>query len=170
MAKVSFSRAHYAGGLSGTKPERRASTLVATDEKIGTGFLSPKTGVVEWVNAVSVEIVGGQAAKSKVGAELAFGALGALGAKGSQDRTTVVVRTKDGQRAYYEVFRVSPAHVAGKLSPILSAAGVPLHDEAAPAAAQGASTADELRKLAQLRDEGILSPEEFEAQKAKLLG
>jgi hypothetical protein len=29
--------------------------------------------------------------------------------------------------------------------------------------------ADELRKLAELRDEGILSNQEFEAQKAKLL-
>ncbi len=32
------------------------------------------------------------------------------------------------------------------------------------------SVADELAKLAQLRDAGILSPDEFEAQKAKLLG
>lgn len=31
------------------------------------------------------------------------------------------------------------------------------------------SVADELAKLAQLRDAGVLSPEEFEAQKAKLL-
>jgi hypothetical protein len=32
-----------------------------------------------------------------------------------------------------------------------------------------ASTADELAKLARLRDEGVLSPDEFAAQKAKLL-
>ncbi|MBB5791405.1 SHOCT domain-containing protein [Jiangella mangrovi] len=31
------------------------------------------------------------------------------------------------------------------------------------------STADELTKLARLRDEGVLSPDEFAAQKAKLL-
>ena len=31
------------------------------------------------------------------------------------------------------------------------------------------STADELAKLARLRDEGVLSPEEFAAQKARLL-
>jgi len=35
--------------------------------------------------------------------------------------------------------------------------------------AGGASTADELLKLAQLRDQGVLSPEEFEAQRAKAL-
>ena len=33
----------------------------------------------------------------------------------------------------------------------------------------GQSNADELKKLAELRDSGVLSPEEFEAQKARLL-
>jgi Short C-terminal domain/Phospholipase_D-nuclease N-terminal len=33
----------------------------------------------------------------------------------------------------------------------------------------GASTADQLAKLADLRDRGVLSPEEFEREKAKLL-
>lgn len=32
------------------------------------------------------------------------------------------------------------------------------------------STADELQKLAQLRDQGVLTDEEFAAQKAKILG
>ena len=34
----------------------------------------------------------------------------------------------------------------------------------------GASTADELEKLVRLRDQGVISAEEFAAQKAKLLG
>lgn len=34
---------------------------------------------------------------------------------------------------------------------------------------QAGSTADELTKLAALRDQGVLSPEEFETQKARLL-
>jgi ABC-type multidrug transport system fused ATPase/permease subunit len=37
-------------------------------------------------------------------------------------------------------------------------------------AATSASTADELQKLAGLRDSGTITPAEFEAQKAKLLG
>lgn len=37
------------------------------------------------------------------------------------------------------------------------------------AAGSGGGTADELEKLAGLRDKGVLSNEEFEAQKAKLL-
>jgi hypothetical protein len=36
--------------------------------------------------------------------------------------------------------------------------------------AGGASMADELAKLVQLRDSGVLSPEEFAAAKAKALG
>jgi Short C-terminal domain len=36
-------------------------------------------------------------------------------------------------------------------------------------AAGGSSTADELTKLAALRDQGVLTPEEFAAQKARLL-
>jgi hypothetical protein len=48
------------------------------------------------------------------------------------------------------------------------------HRAPAPAAAgadtAASSTADELRKLAELRNEGILSEEEFQAQKERLLG
>jgi putative oligomerization/nucleic acid binding protein len=36
-------------------------------------------------------------------------------------------------------------------------------------AAQGPTFADELMKLASLRDQGVLSPEEFDRAKAKLL-
>jgi hypothetical protein len=38
------------------------------------------------------------------------------------------------------------------------------------AASSSSSTADELTKLAQLRDQGVITPEEFERQKTKLLG
>jgi hypothetical protein len=37
------------------------------------------------------------------------------------------------------------------------------------AAGTSSSTAEEITKLAELRDRGVLSPQEFEAQKAKLL-
>jgi hypothetical protein len=50
---------------------------------------------------------------------------------------------------------------------------IPPAAPAAPSTAEAtspASVADELMKLAQLRDAGVLTSEEFEAQKAKLLG
>jgi uncharacterized membrane protein YdbT with pleckstrin-like domain len=44
-------------------------------------------------------------------------------------------------------------------------------DQPAPRASQGApSTTTELERLAKLRDDGVLTEEEFEAQKAKVLG
>lgn len=42
--------------------------------------------------------------------------------------------------------------------------------EPAPAAAPQASMVDQLKELAQLKDSGILTEEEFAAQKAKILG
>ncbi len=41
---------------------------------------------------------------------------------------------------------------------------------AAPAPAAPADPADELRKLAELRDQGIITPEDFDAKKKQLLG
>ncbi|HYB86378.1 MAG TPA: SHOCT domain-containing protein [Streptosporangiaceae bacterium] len=38
------------------------------------------------------------------------------------------------------------------------------------AASSPASTADQLTKLADLRDRGVISPQEFESEKAKVLG
>jgi hypothetical protein len=38
-----------------------------------------------------------------------------------------------------------------------------------PAVGQGESVGDKLRQLASLRDDGIISAEEFEAKKAELL-
>lgn len=40
----------------------------------------------------------------------------------------------------------------------------------APAAAAGGSTVDQLKELAELKQQGILTEEEFTAQKAKILG
>ena len=52
-----------------------------------------------------------------------------------------------------------------QVNPVVQAAPAP----AAPAGPP-VDLADQLRKLATLRDDGILSEEEFAAQKAKLLG
>ena len=40
----------------------------------------------------------------------------------------------------------------------------------APAAAEGADSVEQLKQLGELRDSGVLTEEEFAAQKAKLLG
>jgi hypothetical protein len=48
--------------------------------------------------------------------------------------------------------------------------GVPLGDPPAPAAPTHADDLDRLEQLVRLRDAGALTPEEFEAQKARILG
>ena len=46
----------------------------------------------------------------------------------------------------------------------------PQYEEAAPAAGPSPEAIEQLKELAGLRDQGILSEEEFAAQKAKILG
>jgi hypothetical protein len=46
----------------------------------------------------------------------------------------------------------------------------PQYAEPAPAAAPAADPVDQLKQLAQLKEQGILTEEEFAAQKAKILG
>ncbi len=62
-------------------------------------------------------------------------------------------------------------NVRAKITPILKAAGVPFFGETPEISPpkSAADIADELRKLAALRDEGIITDEEFQAQKTKLL-
>lgn len=57
-----------------------------------------------------------------------------------------------------------------KLRATLDAAIVAQHTPQRAAPVPSGSLADELAKLAGLRDQGILSPAEFEQQKARLLG
>jgi hypothetical protein len=57
-----------------------------------------------------------------------------------------------------------------KLRAALDQAIAAQHAPQAPVAAVPASLADELTKLAALRDQGVLNPAEFEQQKARLLG
>lgn len=112
-------------------------------------------------------------AKSKVGAELAFGVLGGLGAKGAADRAFLSIYRNDGAAACYQIGKKSPQAVRAQLTPLLGKVGVrfldgPLTQVTATFSAQ-VSVADELAKLAALRDQGVLTPEEFDQQKANLL-
>lgn len=61
-------------------------------------------------------------------------------------------------------FRALASAVRARLDELLSPAAPP-----ATPAPGGASLADEIRKLAGLRDEGLLTDEEFQEQKRKLL-
>jgi len=130
----------------------------------------PRRAVVPWSNVASVSMESLTEAKSRLGAVLVFGVLGLL-AKGTADSTVIAVRLLDGGAVYYQAdlnFRDFRANV----TPILQSFGVTVTDESTrtpQVAPPVVSVADELAKLAQLRDSGVLTEEEFTAQKAKLL-
>lgn len=98
--------------------------------------------------------------------------LGPLGflTKTTKDQTVITVRTKAGDTVYYVINNSAPPIVRASIGPTLNAAGVPFYDEAVAApTTTPTSIADELAKLASLRDQGVLSESEFLAEKAKLL-
>lgn len=170
--KTSFTGVKYLGGLpEDPKPHSLEGNMWADEERIGLGTLSAKKQVVMWKDCKGVTVDGGQVAKSKVGAELAFGIFGGLGAKGATDRAFITIYRKDGAAALFQIEKKSPQAVRGQLTALLAKVGVPFLD--GPVQAQdnssGVSMADELSKLAALKEQGILTPEEFEKQKAKLL-
>ena len=176
MAK---SGASYLGGLSWA-PEPGWGSLTLNDEVIdltqhigSIGKTRYKSIVKIQVKAVEcVEIVSEQVAKSKAGAVLLFGVLG-LGAKGSEHRASMLVHLKSGQTGYFTIDDYSTHELAGKLTPWLQSIGVRLGPPVSevPAATAGpVSVADEIGKLGELKASGLLTDEEFAAEKARLLG
>jgi hypothetical protein len=121
----------------------------------------------------SVEIGGQEVANSKLSAVLLFGVLGGLGAKGSKSQATVIVRTTDGNAAYFTLDELTAVQARAKLAPVLRKARVPFSDEiqtgGAATTGPALDIAGRLRELAALRDDGILTEDEFAAQKARLL-
>ena len=171
------SGAYYHGGFSWA-PNPAYGALTLNDEFIeltgrpqGVIKTVTKSFVKVFLPAIeSVEITSEQVAKSKVGSVLAFGVLGGLAAKGSMDRGTLLVHLKNGQTGYFTIGDYSEAKLLGKLTPWLHGNNIPvrppLQESASP---QTISIADELTKLAGLRDSGILTNEEFDAAKQRLL-
>jgi hypothetical protein len=72
-----------------------------------------------------VTVDGGEVAKSKVGATLAFGVLGDLAAKGAMDRAFLAIYRNDGATAHFQIDHLSPQSLRAQLAPILFKVGVP---------------------------------------------
>lgn len=82
--------------------------------------------------------------------------------------TTVEVTTA-GDRVAFRVTKADAEQVRDTILRLMREPG-PFPAGVAPSAPAPASVAEELKKLADLRDAGVLSDQEFQAQKAKLLG
>lgn len=163
-------KAVYTGGLPEYSQPLRGG-LFLSNTAIGLGESGPEKAVVPLTDVASIEIADGTVAKSKVAATLAFGVLGATGSRGTKTELSVVVHLKTGSSAYF-LLPDSPEGrlaVRAKIGPLLHAAGIPFTDGAPAPAGQIPDIADQLRKLATLRDEGVLSPDEFDKAKARFL-
>ncbi len=175
---VWYGFSEYAGGLA-NEPKKRGSIMCFTGEALGIrtsrAFTNngnePKKVVIKWSDVASIEISSQQVAKSRLGATLLFGEIGALAASSTKNQTAVIVHTKDGQSAYYVIDKQNPINVKASIAPILQAVGVPFADQVQqPIQSAIPSAADELEKLAALKEQGVLTQEEFDAKKKQLLG
>ena len=144
-------------------------------EKVVPRPNNPRKFVIYWADCIGVTVDGGEIAKSRVAATVMFGVWG-LGAQDKETLTFLSIYRKDGAVACYRIPGTDPQGLRVRLRPLLLKVGVPFLDEPAavqvtpPAHTSPPSVADELAKLAALRDSGVISNEEFAAQKAKLLG
>ena len=86
-------------------------------------------GAISWDRIASIELNGGTAAKSKVGATVMFGVAGALGSAGTQDRTEMTVNLKDGNKAYYQIFGKSELAARAQLLQVMAQHGISFVDD-----------------------------------------
>jgi hypothetical protein len=92
-----------------------------------------------------------------------LGVLG-LAAKTSGDISYLNLNMKDGRCVVYQVKNLPPQKLRAQLLPVFRQVGVhKAGEEPGGPAPRGVSVADELTKLAGLRDQGIIDDDEFAA-------
>ena len=112
----------------------------------------------------SVELLGEEQAKSKVGAVILFGVLGGLAAKGRRNVTYLTVHLKSDDEVYYLVPERNHMEVRAALAPVLKEAGVPFEDdvEDSPVIAAQSSVADEIGKYFDLLQKGAITKGQYD--------
>lgn len=170
----------YLGGMS-RQPQKESFRQTLSFQPDGIFYVQhfgPGERVCHWADVESVDVDGGPVARQKVASRLAltlaFGVLGAVASTGTKDRTYILLTLRGGDVGIWELDRVSHMEVRAALAPLLHHVGVPLAGGRPVASAQTPAgsaplIADELAKLGDLRDRGLLSTDEFAAQKARLL-
>lgn len=122
---------------------------------------------IPWSDVTAMAIDGPeQAAKRMTATRLVTLGVFAFAAKKNTTEAYFQVDTAETSVSF-NVHKMSAGELRGKLGKWANTLPEPPTVESS---AGTASVADELAKLAQLRDQGVLSSEEFDAQKARLLG
>jgi hypothetical protein len=158
------------GGLPGA-PSFASGSLWLSETAIGLGDMNRTRISIPLDEIASVEVADGSVSKSKVAATLAFGVLGATGSRGTKTEVSVVAHLKSGATGYFLIpdSKEGRLSVRAKAGPILHRQGIPFTDQLPVPETAPVDIADQLRKLKELLDEGVLSAQEFEKAKAKLL-
>ncbi len=124
-----------------------------------------------WAAIEAIDIEGETSKRVTATRVLTLGVF-ALAAKKEKRDTHMTVATDAAEHAF--VFeRTPPEVIKSKLRPVLvalSAIGATAVAPPSPGDGPRLSVADEIKKLAALRDAGILTEDEFQSQKMKLLG
>lgn len=168
----------YLGGWSG-HPKKHGKNNILVFRKEGITYRSFRDlFVIPWDAVTTVEVEGPDSPPSRTTARLEpLGVFPVAGKKRSRS-VAVVAELSSGEAAIFHSEQVSVEEVRTKLLPItnrLSRAATSASSPAEPSppaepSAPADPVADELMKLAQLRDQGTITDEQFEAQRAKLLG
>lgn len=161
---------HY----SGAKNKGESGPLQATAQGIEyKAFLGSKVKI-PWSVIQDIEVSTQSSRRVSAGRVLAVGVF-ALAAK--KNETFTYIHISDKNTVFSFAAKTSQGKVLQSMRPILDAFNSRAQPQrveqprpiAPPAPAAPTSVADELAKLAQLKADGILTDDEFAAQKAKLL-
>lgn len=181
------SETSYHGGWS-PHPQGHKNDILRIDET-GISLRGIKTiFTIPWDQVTDISVDGPESASKRVTAgRVAMLGVFALAAKKKTKSSVILVDTLSGDQAVFETAKALPHEIAPKLAPLANQARKYAASRQAPVSdvsssegpvsvtqpASGAiapvSIADELAKLGDLRDRGLLTDEEFAAQKAKLL-
>jgi hypothetical protein len=161
--------------LSHGTPDKAPGPLIVSQRGVRFTCKGPTTVVhqyrpqvdllIPWHDVCDIRVERETMSSVNVGAIAAFGVLG-LGARERRAVTRLTFVTTTGEHAFD--VDSDPSIISNRLQPIINTVSAKGVDTVATAGL-GVSVADELRKLVALRDEGVLTAEEFEAQKARLL-
>jgi hypothetical protein len=139
-------------------------------------YLQVPPVTIQWSEVERISVSAYTEAVSRALPVALFGVLG-LGAKGSKNVSVLTLEVGGGRELVFLFSDITEGVLRARITPTLASAARRL-DEARPSEARPApSTADEahrladgLERLADLRDRGVLTDEEFSASKARLLG
>ena len=158
-----FSDVSYHGGFNDFSKNHKRGNLWFNDDTIGIGLRGPKHPCVTTSSVVRV-VFGPTESEGIHSIGFVPGTT-----SGGNDRTPIEIHTNDGQVGQFTINQ-SPAKVRGELCAWLREKNIAEGVDNPVASASPTSVADEIVKLASLRDSGLLTEEQFEAQKSKLLG